>query len=110
MSTDPTSAIEHLKRVMALAKRLAPHGIAIYEHSYHLMAFGSWTIVAGRRTKRHKFSWDGRDEFLEISVSEHDSSAVPARWSGVRTEHMKARDFHSPFEFIAAYVESQYPA
>jgi hypothetical protein len=110
MSTDATSAIEHLKRVTALAERLAARGIAIYEHSYYLMAFGIWTIVAGRRIKRFTFSWDGRDEFLEISVSEHDSSAVPARWSHVRTEHIKARDLTIPFQFVAEYVEREYPA
>ena len=94
---------------MALAERLAPRGIAIYEHSYYLMSFGSWTIVAGRRTRGHRFSWDGRDAFLEISVSEHDS-AVPARWSHIRTEHIKARDLTIPFQFVAEYVEREYPA
>ena len=108
MSTDATSAIEHLKRVTALAERLAARGIAIYEHSYHMLAFGSWTIVAGRRNRRVKFSWDGRDEFLEIQVAEHDSSAMPARWSHIRTEQIKARDLNIPFQYVEDYLLTHY--
>jgi hypothetical protein len=108
MSTDATSAIEHLKRVTALAERLAARGIAIYEHSYHMLAFGSWTIVAGRRKKRVNFSWDGRDECFDIPVAEHDSSAVPARWSHIRSEHIKARDLSTPFHHIDEYFQKDH--
>jgi hypothetical protein len=110
MSRDSPSAIEHLKRIMALAERLSPQGMAIYEHSYHLLAFGSWTIVAGRRNKRFRFSWDGRDEFLEISASERDLSSAPARWSHIRTEHMKARGLNIPAHYVEEYLQIAFTA
>lgn len=63
---DSQSSAEFLKSVAALAGRLTKSRVAIYEHSFDYMAFGSWEIVAGRRKKMLRFTYDGRDSYLSF--------------------------------------------
>ena len=64
---DPQSSLEHLRRLKALAGNLADRGIAIYEHEYTMLAFGSFCLELGTRHRRWGFSWDGKEGFISFS-------------------------------------------
>jgi hypothetical protein len=50
--------------VKGLADVLRKSGIAILEHAYYALAFGSFVLVVGRPRRRLKFNWDGKEFFL----------------------------------------------
>ena len=84
MNTDADTTILHLGLMEWLAERLAGDHLAIYEHTYNQLAFGSWEIVIGTRHKRRRFTWDGKDSLLSVSESEFTNSASPPIWKNVR--------------------------
>lgn len=65
---DAQSAIDHLNRLVRLAERLSARGIALYEHDYVTLAFGSFRLEIGTRHKRWGLWWDGKDGCLTISA------------------------------------------
>ena len=65
--SDSQSAVNHLERLLRLARALADRGIAIYEHEYFMLTFGSFRLELGTRHRRWGFSWDGREGFLSTS-------------------------------------------
>lgn len=58
-------------------------GITLYEHSYSHLAFGSWSIVAGKPHHRMLFSWDGKGSYLGIGESEFTNSSSSPEWRPV---------------------------
>ena len=81
MTVEGADAIEHFRLLDDLANSCTEKGIAIYEHRYHYLAFGSWTIVAGRRKNRMRFDWNGKEKLLYVSQSEFPDSQAPANWT-----------------------------
>jgi hypothetical protein len=65
--SDADSSVSHLRRIAALSDTLKERGVAIYEHHWDSLCFGSFTITAGRRKDCFEFSWDGRELFLSVS-------------------------------------------
>jgi hypothetical protein len=65
--TDSESAIEHFRRLETLAAKLTERGIAVYEHEYTMLAFGSFRLELGTRHRRWGFSWDGKEGFISFS-------------------------------------------
>ena len=99
---DPQSAIEHLLRLKALAANLADRGIAIYEHDYTMLAFGSFRLELGTRSRRWQFSWDGKEGFLSFSNPYVPSEVQKGR---PRTEHVERLGFGPdiPYSFIEGF-------
>jgi len=99
---DSQSAIEHLGRIEALAVKLADQGIAIYEHDYTMLVFGSFRLELGTRHRRWGFSWDGKEGFLSYSDPYTPSDGLLAPpVSG----HAKRLGFgpHIPYSFIEEF-------
>lgn len=80
MSSLSESALRHIRLLEDLAEALGKDGIGVLEHSYHALAFGSFVLVVGRPAKRLKFSWDGKEFFLDVFHAEGDASAVMGKW------------------------------
>ena len=83
MAGDAVASEGHLGLMLALAERLGGDGIAIYEHRYHLLAFGSWEVVVGTRHRRRRFVWDGRTAVLTLHESTFQDSTSAADWASV---------------------------
>lgn len=93
--SDSDPALKHFEAILELGKRMKEIGVAIYEHEYYSLVFGSWTVVVGKRKNRIKFSWDGRDGFLDISEGHFpDSSCSTKTWNHLKNERI---DTHAPF-------------
>jgi len=55
INKEANSFLEHARQVHSLAAKLSEDGIAIYEHSYDMLSFGSWLLILGKRKYRLKF-------------------------------------------------------
>jgi hypothetical protein len=104
---DSDSGIEHLERVLNLARSLQKKGLSLYEHHWDCLAFGGWTITAGRRKDCFEFSWDGRDFFLQVSHSTDINSALPQTWKPIENHRLSPDDGFDPIQFIDDFFEKR---
>ena len=100
---DSQSAIDHLERLASLAGVLAERGIAIYEHEYFMLAFGSFRLELGTRHTRWGFSWDGKEGFLDVSTAYKPREGRPSPQVAVKSIHVGLGDLDAPFAFIEAF-------
>jgi hypothetical protein len=101
--SDSQSAIDHLERLARLAGVLAERGIAIYEHEYLLLAFGSFRLELGTRHERWGFSWDGKEGFLGVSDQYAPREGRPAPPVAGKSVHLGLGDLDAPFTFIERF-------
>lgn len=95
----------HYRRIAELAERLSARHLTIFRHEYDYLAFGSWRVVAGSRTRWFRFTWDGKDGHLEIeAAAAHGGRAVS--WSQFEIPQPLRRD-SDPFEVVQAVLETQ---
>lgn len=87
-----------------MAHRLAALDIAIYEHQYAALVFGSWEIVAGTRKKRMRFRWDGRDAALTIEQAVSVDSRTPLNWKSVASEQQRSPDCADPLARVEQFL------
>jgi len=74
-------SIVHFEELLRILRDLESHKIELYEHQYHPAAFGSFVVVLGRAHERAKFSWDGRESLLSISLGSFPKKNAPAAWA-----------------------------
>lgn len=104
MIDDSESSASYFMQVARLAERLASKGIAIYEHKFHYTAFGSWELVAGRRDRMVRFSYDGKDSWLSYGA------AASAHRDGTGLEHRRVRTWEGedPLAFTGDVLEEHF--
>ncbi len=103
---DSQSSAIYFKAIAGLAERLAKVGIAIYDHKFNYMAFGSWEIVAGRRGKALRFTYDGKDSYLSYC----DISVKPRGSTDLRHCRFSTHDAEDPLAFVAEVLEKEFSA
>jgi hypothetical protein len=74
MRADAESCLNHLRSLLAMAERLSKLNVAIYEHSFSMLAFGSWNLTAGKRKDRVEASWDGKEGVLVLGCAKFRDS------------------------------------
>lgn len=98
----------HYQQLVDAAKRLAERGIEVYEHHYNNLAFGSWTVIAGKRHEQVRFVWDGRDGFLTISeASFSDSRSTPA-WNTVKQTGINTQSGHEVWQVVVDFLATKF--
>ena len=103
------SSIEHLKLVYELAGYCEMHDLIVYEHEYSYMHFGSWMIIIGKSKHRTKFSWDGKESYLDISMSEFQNSNSMPDWKPVFPNVGGTKKTEAEvFAFVMEVLEKQY--
>ena len=108
MLTEAQSSVRHIQAVLALAQRLAASDITIYEHNYNKLVFGSWTIVAGKRKERVRFSWDGRDAFLTVEQAGFPDSQQRTEWEHVKTEGVDVRHYTEALDAVECFLKRKF--
>ena len=105
---DAETALQHLRAIVSLGKKLKEIDVAIYEHQYYSLVFGSWTIIAGNRKDRSKISWDGRDGFLDFSESQFpDFSYATKEWHHIKNERVDFKDSVSEYDRVEQYFREK---
>ncbi|MDH4260118.1 MAG: hypothetical protein OEW16_07415 [Gammaproteobacteria bacterium] len=79
--SDSSAAIAHLENLLRILRHLESEGIALYEHQYHPQAFGSFVLVLGRPHQRAKFTWDGREFILSMSIADFPNKSANVPWT-----------------------------
>lgn len=79
--SDSSSVVAHLESLLRILGHLESEGITLYEHQYHPQAFGSFVLVLGRSHRRAKFTWDGREFILSMSIAEFPNGNAKAPWA-----------------------------
>ena len=110
MISDAQSSVRHIEAVLAMAQRLSESDIAIYEHRWLALVFGSWTIVAGKRKERVRFSWDGRDGFLTVEQAAVPDSRHTVEWEHVKTEGVDVRHYTEALDAVEQFLRRKFAA
>ena len=103
---DSQSSAGYFQSVANLASQLAKKKITVYEHSFTYMAFGSWEIVAGRRKKMLRFTYDGKDSYLSYC----DASVKPQSYTDLQHRRFATHEGEDPFTFVADVLEKEFSA
>ncbi len=103
---DSQSSAYYLRDLASLAERLARRKVSIYEHRFTYMAFGSWEIVAGRREKMLRFTYDGKDSYLSYC----DSSVKPQSHLDLQHKRFATHKGEDPFAFVGEVLEKEFPS
>ena len=103
---DEDSGIRHVQRLLALAESLRRRGVSVYQHEWHELAMGSWSLTAGRRHRSYLFSWDGRDGVISVQGPFHAGQGSPSRSPSVANERLGIPPSVDPFEYVAHFFQS----
>jgi hypothetical protein len=101
---DSKFSATYFKSVASLAQRLAREQIAIYELTFSYMAFGSWEIVAGRRNRMLRFTYDGKDSYLSYC----DASMKPRSHTDLQHRRFATHVGEDPLDFVAQVLEKEF--
>lgn len=101
---DSQSSANYFKDVAHLAERLVQKHIAIYEHRFIYMAFGSWEIVAGRRKRMFRFTYDGKDSYLSYC----DASVRPQSHTDLQHRRCATHEGQDPLIVVAEVLEKEF--
>lgn len=107
MPSDAQNSVLHLEAVHAMAQRLSALDISIYEHSYRALAFGSWTIEAGKRKERARCVWDGRDEVLTVEQGV-SSDSQRTDWQPVEGEGDGVKHSAQALEVVETFLRRKF--
>ena len=110
MATDAQSSVRHLELLLAMAQRLAALDIAIYEHNYYALVFGSWILVVGKRKERVRFSWDGRDGFLTVEQATVPDSRQQPKWEPVKTDGIQVTEYAETLDAVEKFLREKFAA
>ena len=110
MNSDAQSCANHWNKVVALCSELAPLGVAVYEHSYSYLSFGSWTLILGKRKKMLRFNWDGREGFVTIQEALVPDSRSIKDWKELNIQGIDVRDGDEPFAEVLKFARTKFAA
>lgn len=105
---DAHSGIRHIQRLLALAELLCAIRISVYDHEWHDLAMGSWSLVAGERHRSYLFTWDGRDGVISVQGPFHAGQGSPSRSSSVANDRLGVPPSVDPFHYVERFFQS-YP-
>lgn len=74
-------SIQHIRNLLNIAEDLKLEGIALYEHAYHPLSFGSFSVEFGKPHDRVLCQWDGKESILSLSFSEITNQTAPREWT-----------------------------
>ena len=96
-------SIEHLKALLFIAEELREAGIAVLQHSYHPMAFGSFILEVGKPHSKVLFEWDGKESILSISFARLTNQNENPEW--VHDAKISLPDGEGIYQEIASNAE-----
>jgi len=90
--SDAASALKHFDKIVAIARRAEEKAFAVFSHDYDYLCFGSFQLEVGTRKRRKRYSWDGKEGFLDIQTADFSDSRTPGRWTPVRNLRLEFSD------------------
>jgi hypothetical protein len=97
-------SVQHLERLLGIAKELASEGIALYGHEHHPLSFGSFSVEFGKPHHLVLCHWDGKESVLSISFAKVKNQIAPRRWT--HDAYISLPDGEGVYEEIASNVKT----
>jgi hypothetical protein len=110
INRDANGFLEHSGQIHSLTASLSRDGIAIYEHSYDMLALGSWLLVLGKRKYRFRLIWDGRDSILKTEKALIPDSGTIIKWEEISNEIDTNHPGENIFKSIEDFIRKQFQA
>jgi len=110
INRDPDSFLEHSRQIYSLAESLSKDGIAVYEHSYDMLSFGSWFLILGKRKYRFRFTWDGKDGVLKTEEALIPDSGSIIKWEDISLEFDTKSEAENIFRLIEDFTRKKFEA
>jgi hypothetical protein len=106
-SDDTDSGVRYIQQLLALAESLRVLGISVYQHDWHELAMGSWSLTAGTRHRSYLFTWDGRDGFISVQGPFHAGQGSASRSPSVANDRLGVPPSVDPFQYVERFFESR---
>jgi hypothetical protein len=103
---DTESGVRHSQRLLALAESLRALGVSVYDHEWHELAMGSWSLTAGTRHRSYLFTWDGRDGVMSVQGPFHAGQGSASNSSSIANEHLDIPPSVDPFQYVERFFQS----
>ena len=110
INRDPDSFLEHSRQIYSLAESLSKDGIAVYEHSYDMLSFGSWFLILGKRKYRFRFTWDGKDGILKGEEALTPNSRTIIKWKEIALDFDTKSVGDNIFKSIEDFIRKKFQA
>lgn len=110
INKDANSFLEHARQVHSLAAKISEDDIAIYEHSYDMLSFGSWLLILGKRKYRFRFTWDGRDGILKTEKALIPDAGTIIKWQEMPNDIETDQTGENIFKSIESFIKKQFKA
>jgi hypothetical protein len=110
INRDADSFLEHSRQIYSLAESLSQDGIAVYEHSYDMLSFGSWFLILGKRKSRLRFTWDGKDGVLKTEKALIPDSRSIIKWKDISFEFDGKSEGENIFKSIEDFIRKKFEA
>ena len=110
INRDADSFLEHSRQIHSLAESLSQDGIAIYEHSYSMLSFGSWFLILGKRKYRVRFTWDGKDGILKAEEALIPNSRTIIKWKEIALDFDTKSVGDNIFKSIEDFIRKKFQA
>jgi hypothetical protein len=108
INRDADRFLEHSRQIHSLAASLSRDGIAVYEYSYDMLAFGSWLLVLGKRKYRFRFIWDGKEGFLKTEKALIPDSGTIIKWEEILNKIDANQPRENIFKLIEEFIIKQF--
>lgn len=104
MNEDAESGLRFLDALNNFAERIKDIGLALYEVEFDSLCFGSFSVVFGKRKKRFKATWDGREFFLDLFQADVPDSRIPVDWKHASNRRLEPAPFAVIFDAIGEQI------
>ena len=104
---DADGGISHVQRLLALGESLRKYGVSLYQHEWHELAMGSWSLTAGTRHRSYLFIWDGRDGVISVQGPFHAGQDSASRSQSVVNKPLGLPPSVDPFQYVERFFKSR---
>jgi len=106
-NNDADWGIQHIERLLTLAKSLRAVRISIYHHEWYELAMGSWKLTAGTRHRSYEFVWDGHGGVISVCGPFHAAQGSPSASPTVVDEELGVPPSLEPFHYVERFFQTR---
>ncbi|HEX4652712.1 MAG TPA: hypothetical protein VH227_00550, partial [Candidatus Udaeobacter sp.] len=81
-------------------------GMSVYEHEWHELAMGSWSLTAGTRHRSYLFTWHARDGIMSVRGPFHAGQGSASNSASIASEQLGISPWIDPFRYVESFFRS----
>ena len=103
---DPDNGINHIRWLLGLTESLRRSNVSVYQHEWHQLAIGSWSLTAGTRHRSYLFSWDGSAGVISVRGPFHAGQGNASTSLSALDEQLGVSPSLDPFQYVERFFQS----